>query len=224
MGLAVAEAVEAAEGTKPAHFRVRSDVESGCYDVGGKAIVEVGIEEEGRRPEGPVEAWVDDGWTNVIWKRTVDMTEEPTFKMELTRTTPGSLRIHLKAKGMAERLDRLIFGVNDIKPLTPCPDDFEAYWKGERERLERDVPIAVEKTPAPQLNTADYDAFYVSVATFDGGRIYGMLTIPKGGNVFPVCVTVPGAGPGSIAPWRQDHGRTEGPPQGMAGRACKEKR
>ncbi|MBR4417100.1 MAG: acetylxylan esterase, partial [Victivallales bacterium] len=152
------------------------------------------------RPEGPVEAWVDDGWTNVVWRRTVDMTEEPTFKMELTRATPGSLRIHLKAKGMAERLDRVIFGVDDIKPLTPCPDDFEAYWKGERARLEREVPIALEKTPAPHLNTADYDAFYVSVATFDGGRIYAMLTVPKGDGVFPVCVTVPGAGPGSVAP------------------------
>lgn len=135
MGLAAATAVEAADGPKPAHFRVRPDSENGCYPVGGKAIVEIAIEEDGRRPEGPVDAWVDDGWTNVLWKRTVDMSTEPTFKMELTRTTPGSLRIHLKAKGMAERLDRVIFGVDDIKPLTPCPDDFEAYWKGERARL-----------------------------------------------------------------------------------------
>ena len=143
MGLAVVSVTEA-EGATAAHFRVHVDSENGCYDVGGKAVVEVTIEEEGRLPEGPVEAWVDDGWTNVVWRRTVDMSAEPTFKMELTRATPGSLRIHLKAKGMAERLDRLIFGVNDIKPLTPCPDDFEAYWKGERERLERDVPIAVK--------------------------------------------------------------------------------
>ena len=201
MGLAAATAVEAADGPKPAHFRVRPDSENGCYPVGGKAIVEIAIEEEGRRPEGPVEAWVDDGWTNVLWKRTVDMSTEPTFKMELTRTTPGSLRIHLKAKGMAERLDRVIFGVDDIKPLTPCPDDFEAYWKGERERLEREVPLAMEKTPAPHLDTADYHAFYVSVATFDGGRVHAILTVPKGDGVFPVCATVPGAGPGQVAPW-----------------------
>ena len=201
MGLAAATAVEAADGPKPAHFRVRPDSENGCYPVGGKAIVEIAIEEDGRRPEGPVDAWVDDGWTNVLWKRTVDMSTEPTFKMELTRTTPGSLRIHLKAKGMAERLDRVIFGVDDIKPLTPCPDDFEAYWKGERERLEREVPLAVEKTPAPHLDTADYHAFYVSVATFDGGRVHAILTVPKGDGVFPVCATVPGAGPGQVAPW-----------------------
>ena len=51
MGLAAVTAVEAADGPKPAHFRVRPDSENGCYPVGGKAIVEIAIEEEGRRPD-----------------------------------------------------------------------------------------------------------------------------------------------------------------------------
>ena len=162
--------------------------------------VEVGVEEQGHRPKGPVEAWADDGWTNVVWRRTVDMAKEPTFKMTLTRATPGTLRIHLRGDGMREKLDRVVFGVGDIRPLTPFPDDFKSYWKGECERLEREVPIAVEKTPAPDLSRPDRAVFRVSVATFGGGRIYGILAVPKGDGPFPVCVRVPGAGAGQIAP------------------------
>ena len=193
-------ALSIAYGAKPAHFSVKADAANGCYAVGATAEVEVGIEEQGRRPKGPVEAWADDGWTNVVWRRTVDMAKEPTFKMTLTRATPGTLRIHLRGDGMREKLDRVVFGVDGIRPLTPFPDDFEAYWKGERARLDREVPPAVEKTPAPDLDTPDRSVFRVSVATFDGGRIYGILSVPKGDGPFPACVTVPGAGAGRIAP------------------------
>lgn len=192
--------LSAACGAAPAHFSVQTDATNGCYAVGATATVEVGIKEKGRRPKGPVEAWVDDGWTNVVWRRTVDMAQEPTFKFTLTRATPGTLRIHLRGDGMREKLDRVVFGVGDIRPLTPFPDDFKSYWKGECERLEREVPIAVEKTPAPDLSRSDRAVFRVSVATFGGGRIYGILAVPKGDGPFPVCVRVPGAGAGQIAP------------------------
>ena len=193
-------ALSAACGAAPAYFSVTTDATNGCYAVGATATVKVGIKEKGRRPKGLVEAWADDGWTNVVWRRTVDMAQEPTFKFTLTRATPGTMRIHLRGDGMREKLDRVVFGVDDIRPLTPFPDDFEAYWKGERERLEREVPIAVEKAPTPALDTPGNSTFHVSVATFGGGRIYGILSVPKGDGPFPVCVTVPGAGAGRIAP------------------------
>lgn len=192
--------LSAACGAAPAHFSVQTDATNGCYAVGATAVVTVGIKETGRRPKGPVEAWADDGWTNIVWRRTVDMAQEPTFKFTLTRATPGTLRIHLRGDGMREKLDRVVFGVGDIRPLTPFPGDFMSYWKGEWERLNREVPVAVEKTPAPGLDTPGTSAFYVSVATFGGGRIYGILSVPKGDGPFPVCVTVPGAGAGRIAP------------------------
>ena len=184
----------------PAHFSVKTDAENGCYAVGATATVEVAVADKGRRPKGPVEAWADDGWTNVVWRRTVDMAQEPTFKFTLTRMTSGTLRIHLRGDGMREKLDRVVFGVDGIRPLTPFPDDFEAYWKDERARLEREVPAAVEKTPAPDLSRPDRAVFRVSVATFGGGRVYGILAVPKGDGPFPVCVRVPGAGAGQIAP------------------------
>ena len=113
------------------------------------------------------------------------------------RLTPGSLRFYVEGRGVKRRFDRAIFGVKSIEPFTPCPPDFEAYWRGEQRRLEREVPIAVEKTPAPKLDTADHKAYYVSFATFNEGRIYGLLYVPKGEGVFPAIVNVPGAGPGT---------------------------
>ena len=190
----------AAYGAAPAHFSVKTDAANGCYAAGATATVEVAVAERGRRPNGPVEAWADDGWTNVVWRRTVDMAQEPTFKFPLTRATPGTLRIRLRGKGMREKLDRVVFGADAIRPITPFPDDFATYWEGERARLDREVPPAVEKTPAPDLDTPGYSAFYASVATFGGGRVYGILSVPKGDGPFPVCVTVPGAGAGRIAP------------------------
>ena len=197
----LAGAVLSAEcGAAPSQFSVQTDSPNGCYAVGATATVEVVVKEVSRKPKGPLEAWVDDGWTNVVWRRSVDMSTEPAFKFTLTRATPGTLRIHLRGDGMREKLDRVVFGVDEIRPLTPFPDDFESYWKGERARLEREVPVNLEKVPAPDLDTPGRDVFRISAATFGGGRVYGILSVPKGEGPFPVCVTVPGAGAGQITP------------------------
>ena len=198
--------LSAACGAAPAHFSIQTDSANGCYAVGATATVEVVVKDVGGKPKGPVEAWVDDGWTNVVWRRSVDMSSEPSFKFTLARATPGTLRIHLRGEGMREKLDRVVFGVDEIRPLTPFPDDFELYWQGERARLEREVPAAIEKVPAPDLDTPGRVAFRVSAATFGGGRVYGIMSVPKGDGPFPVCVTVPGAGAGLIAPSHRREG------------------
>ena len=182
---------------RPPAFHVRPDAADNRYRVGDRATVKVDVSDWKTGSAGRVEAWVDDGWTNVVWRRTVDLDREPSFTIgDLTRATPGSLRIHLRGGGIRERMDRILFGCGEILPLTPCPDDFETYWREEGARLEREVPIDVEKVPAPRLSSATHDAFTVRFATFGGGAVYGILSVPKGGGPFPVCVNVPGAGAG----------------------------
>ena len=194
-------AAKPAVSTEPIFAKYRLDAKSNLYPVGGKANVEAYVADKHGKltTNGLVDVWVDDGWTNVVWRRTVNLAEEPRIKMSFTRATPGSLRIYMKGRDIPvrQRMERMIFGVNEIKPLTPCPDDFEAYWRGEQARLEREVPIAVEKVPAPKLGTKDHKAYYVSFATFNGGRIYGLLLVPNGDGRFPAMVNVPGAGPGT---------------------------
>lgn len=185
---------------EPIFAKYRLDAKSNLYPAGGTAHVEAYVADKHGRlaTNGVVEVWVDDGWTNTVWRRTVDLAREPRVKMAFTRATPGSLRIYMKGRDIPvrQRMERMIFGVDGIKPLTPCPDDFEAYWRGEQRRLEREVPIAAEKVPAPELDTADFRVFRVSFATFGGHRIYGILSVPKGEGRFPAVVNVPGAGPG----------------------------
>ena len=209
MAMAPAEAARQTRGQGHARFLVEMDDGGGfCRKVG--ETVSVSARVKGKDGDavngGTVEAWVDDGWTNVVWRRSVDLAKEPVVKMSLSRSTPGTLRIHLRMPGVREKMDRVVFGQAEIRPLTPCPEDFESYWRGELAKLKREVPIAVEKTPAPDLSTKEHDVFRVSFATFNGTRVYGFLAVPKGEGPFPVCVNVPGAGPGVVAPSKKRKG------------------
>ena len=157
MAMAPAEAAPKARGHGSARFQVEMDDGGGfCRKVGETVAVSARVKgKDGDAVNsGIVEAWVEDGWTNVVWRRSVDLAKEPVVKMSLSRSTPGTLRIHLRMPGVREKMDRVVFGVDEIKPLTPCPEDFESYWRGELAKLKREVPIDVEKTLAPDLSTA----------------------------------------------------------------------
>ena len=117
--------------------RFRPDSASHLYPVGAKATVEASVTDKAgkARTEGVVEIWADDEWTNVVWRRTADLAKESTVQMELSRQTPGSLRLWMRGNGFKVRgkPERIIFGVEDIVPLTQCPPDFEEYWRIERQ-------------------------------------------------------------------------------------------
>lgn len=186
-----------------ATFRMRCDRADQCYAVGDTAKVTVEVVDPKGEPlrSGMMSVVADDGWTNRVFEAKVDLSKTSVFEMMLTRRTPGSLRIRLSKAGMKPRMDRLLFGVNDMLPLTPYPEDFAEFWKHERSRLDREVPIAVEEKPAKGRDTATHRVMEVSFATFKGRRVYGILAIPKEGKgPYPVCINVPGAGPGAITP------------------------
>ena len=83
----------------------------------------------------------------------------------------------------------------------PNPPDFAAYWKGERVRLEREVPLDAKMSLIAGGADEKFVRYNVSFATFGGKRVYGFLAVPKdlSKGPFRVQVTVPGAGPGGIA-------------------------
>lgn len=194
LAVAFAAVAGAVPQKKSMMVSIRPDAASHVYETGAMAKVSISV---GNAPkDGQAEVWVDDGWTNIVWRHTLVFSNETSVVATLTRSTPGSFRIHVKGGGFKERMDRVLFGVDEIAPLTPRPDDFEAYWRGERERLEREVPIAVEKSRAKDLDTPDHEMYRVSFATFNKGRVYGILAVPKGNGRFPFVVNVPGAGIG----------------------------
>ena len=182
------------------HARFKSDSADNTYEVGAKAVVEATVTDAfgNAATNGVVEIWADDGWTNVLWRQTLDLAKEQTVKGVFSRDTPGSVRFHAKGLKFARYhdIDRVIFGVGGIRPLTPCPGDFEEYWLGEQKRLDREIAFNVEKTLAPDFSAAGRKAYRVSFPTFNGKRVHGILAIPDGEGPFPVLVNIPGAGPG----------------------------
>ena len=89
-----------------------------------------------------------------------------------------------------------------VRPAAERPADFDSYWEGEIARLDNEVPVNVKMMRDDARSTDGYDYYRISFATFNGSRVYGFLTVPKGaanGNRYPVIVQVPGAGPNSAA-------------------------
>jgi hypothetical protein len=102
MAVAPAEAARKARAHRSAQFQVEmGDGGSFCRKVGETVAVNACVRgaDGGTVNSGTVEAWVDDGWTNVVWRRSVDLAKEPIVKMSLSRFTPGTLRIHLRMEG-----------------------------------------------------------------------------------------------------------------------------
>lgn len=70
------------------------------------------------------------------------------------------------------------------------PADFDAYWDGERARLDREVPFAARLSPIDTDRPDGLDAFAVEFPSF-GRDVYGFMTKPKAGDQkYPVHILV----------------------------------
>ena len=70
------------------------------------------------------------------------------------------------------------------------PADFDAYWDGERARLDREVPFAARLSPVDTDRLDGLDAFAVEFPSF-GRDVYGFITRPKTGDQkYPVHILV----------------------------------
>jgi len=80
------------------------------------------------------------------------------------------------------------------------PVDFDAFWDTSVKALNDKVPLDPRVDRMAAFCNDKHDGYRVSFATFDGMRVYGFLSVPKGTGPFPVEVNVPGAGPGVVGP------------------------
>ena len=70
------------------------------------------------------------------------------------------------------------------------PADFDAYWDGERARLDREVPFAAHLQPIDADGLDGLEAFAVEFPSFGRG-VYGFMTKPKSGDrKYPVRIRV----------------------------------
>lgn len=90
---------------------------------------------------------------------------------------------------------------HQISPTCTLPSDFMSYWESQISNA-RKIPLEPKMTFDPQKSTSKYDYYYVDFQNNkQGSRIYGVLTIPKGGDRYPAILNVPGAG---VRPYNGD--------------------
>ncbi len=81
-----------------------------------------------------------------------------------------------------------------IEPTVAMPDDFAAWWASQR-ALDDRIELRPEIRLLPDRCTSSVDVYEVSYAyTPRGGRMYGILCIPRAPGRYPAILRVPGAG------------------------------
>ena len=100
------------------------------------------------------------------------------------------------------------FSPQQITPSLPKPDDFEAFWEQQKQRVD-----AIE--PNPQLKRIDWPAsqrelYRITLDNIDDTTIYGYLAKPAGNGPFPAYLQVQWAGVYSVDPnwvwWPAEYG------------------
>lgn len=90
----------------------------------------------------------------------------------------------------------LAFSPAAIRPTTPQPDDFDAFWS-EAIAAARRIPLEPMMTLQPELCTPRCDVYEVRFQNYRRGNyLYGMLSVPKAAaeRRLPVMIEWPGAG------------------------------
>ncbi|GHT29356.1 cephalosporin deacetylase [Bacteroidia bacterium] len=118
-----------------------------------------------------------------------------TFKA--TMKEPGLLRCRVVAKVGGREYEGLAtagYDVDKIKPVTPEPKDFDAFWTAAIADA-RKVPLDPKLVLLPEKCTATQNYYEVSFQNDRfGSRIYGILVVPKKEGKYPAILQVPGAG------------------------------
>lgn len=85
----------------------------------------------------------------------------------------------------------------EIQPTAIVPDDFEAYWKAQKNRLAK-VPIDA-RLKAVGVKTPDVKVYDITLANIDGTHVHGYFGKLEGNGPFPAVMYIPGAGVGSAS-------------------------
>jgi cephalosporin-C deacetylase-like acetyl esterase len=117
-----------------------------------------------------------------------------------TLEKPGFLRLLASAQVGEKKIKgaaTAAFSPEKIEPTQKEPKDFDAFWAAGKAELAK-IPMDAQLTPRPERSGPNFDAFELSLATYDPEgktpRFYGILCVPKGGGKFPAILQTPGAG------------------------------
>lgn len=123
--------------------------------------------------------------------------KDGSLKLTATLKNPGFLRCKVKAlvDGRTyEGLATAAYAPEALQPVSQLPADFMDYWNGQLSYA-RQTPLDTRMELLPERCTATDNVYQVSYQTKAwGGRMYGILSVPKAPGTYPALLRVPGAG------------------------------
>ena len=111
--------------------------------------------------------------------------------------TPGfvTLRLWVNMNGnIYEKKLNTAFSPEQIKPVTPLPEDFYSFWESLKEEADS-IPLDVQLTLWEEKCTDNLNVYLASFRNYrNRSRVYGVLCIPKKEGKYPVLLRLPGSG------------------------------
>lgn len=110
---------------------------------------------------------------------------------------PGFLRCKVIAKVEGRKYEGMTtvgYAVDKIRPTTPEPKDFDAFWSNAIADA-RKMPLDAKMVLLAERCSSTHNTYEISFQNERfGSRIYGILTVPKKAGKYPAILRVPGAG------------------------------
>ena len=184
-------------------FTISNDLEMPLYRCGEKASFTVSAKENGKPlSAGTCTVTVSQGATGAkLSVETIDFSKGNPAKVTTTLKEPGfvlaALRHESLKKMERDHMAGAGFDVDKIRSGWDLPADFSKFWEDGRAAIANE-PVVLEEIKEKSTNTVT--AYRVTVKVLHGENLYGFLAVPKGKGPYPAHVTVPGAGPGAVAP------------------------
>ena len=194
-------------------FTVKVDKADAVYKCGEKAVFTItASDDEGKPlPTAAKVRFTNDG-RKLIREDVIDFSKKATQTVEGSMDVPSFLKMVVSAqydnaegkKVTAHSQAAAAFEPDKIRAAKPEPKDFMDYWKGELEKANKEIPLDVQMTKMDKLSNDNHTSYRISFAA-PGGRVYGFLCVPSKPGKKPAIVSVPGAGPGVLAPEVNDN-------------------
>lgn len=198
VGWAVAAALACgmAAGAGEYKFVITTDKPDAIYAKGEKAVFTIDLLEDGKSAkEGKVVVRLLGDLKNLP-NQVLTLDGQPKT-VEASLDAPGWIMIEAQAmdadgkpiqlpgkdgklQGLPKGLMGAMVAPEEIKPAVPEPADFDAFWKSQREALDK-VPVKAElKEASVPKDKGDFVCYDVQVDCAGPKPVSGYLTLPKG--------------------------------------------
>lgn len=122
-------------------------------------------------------------------------------RVQVSRNTPCILWVRLSLKlddgTTVRRVMGAAFSPEQIEPSLPEPDDFDAFWKAQKARVD-EVPMGATLERI-ESRSEDVEMYAITMNNINDTKIYGYLAKPVGDGPFPAFLQVQWAGVYSLS-------------------------